>query len=54
MDIRQYTEEAIELLKRLIQTPSVSRDERAAADILAGFIAQCGLPVQRIGNNTLV
>lgn len=54
MDIHQYTAEAVELLSRLIATPSVSRDESAAADILADFIGKCGLPVQRIGNNLLV
>ena len=54
MDIKQYTNEAVELLKRLIATPSVSREEDAAADILADFIGKCGLPVKRIGNNILV
>lgn len=54
MDINQYTTEAVELLKRLIATPSVSREERAAADILADFIENCGLPARRIGNNVLV
>ena len=54
MDINQYTTEAVELLKRLIATPSVSREESAAADILADFIEKCGLPAQRIGNNILV
>jgi acetylornithine deacetylase len=53
-DIKQYTHEAVELLQRLIATPSVSRDETAAADILADFIGKCGLPVKRIGNNILV
>ena len=54
MDIKQYTNEAVELLQRLIATPSVSRDEGAAADVLADFIGKCGLPVKRIGNNLLV
>lgn len=54
MDIKDYTIEAVELLKRLIATPSVSREERAAADILADFIENCGLPARRIGNNVLV
>jgi acetylornithine deacetylase len=54
MDISQYTNEAVELLKKLIATPSVSREETAAADILADFIENCGLPVKRIGNNLLV
>ena len=54
MEIYQYTTEAVELLKRLIATPSVSREESAAADILADFIEKCGLPARRIGNNILV
>ncbi len=54
MDISQYTTEAVELLKKLIATPSVSREETAAADILADFIENYGLPVRRFGNNILV
>ncbi len=54
MDISQYTNEAVELLKKLIATPSVSREETAAADILADFIENYGLPVRRFGNNILV
>ena len=54
MDINQLTHEAVELLQRLIATPSVSREEGAAADILADFIGKCGLPAKRIGNNILV
>ena len=54
MDIQAYTQEAVELLSKLISTPSVSREETAAADILADFIEKCGLPCQRIGNNLLV
>ena len=54
MEIQDYTNEAVELLSQLIQTPSVSRDEGATADILAHFTENCGLPCQRIGNNLLV
>jgi len=54
MDIKQYTQEAVELLKQLIKTPSVSRDETAAATILSDFIGKSGLPCQRFGNNILV
>lgn len=54
MNMEQYTNEAVELLKRLISTPSVSRDEGAAATLLEEFITQYGLPCQRIGNNLLV
>jgi acetylornithine deacetylase len=54
MDISQYTNDAVELLKKLISTPSVSRDETAAASVLADFIEECGMPYQRIGNNILI
>lgn len=54
MNKHPYTQEAVELLKQLISTPSISRDEQAASDILADFIGKCGLPMQRIGNNILV
>lgn len=54
MDIKQYTNDAVELLMQLIKTPSVSRDEAAAADILVDFIGKWGMPCQRIGNNVLI
>ena len=54
MDINQYANEAIELLKQLIATPSVSREESRASDILADFIGRRGLPCRRIGNNILI
>ena len=54
MEMNQYTQEAVELLKRLISTPSISRDEKAASDVLADFIGGCGLPCRRIGNNILI
>ena len=54
MEIYQYTTEAVELLKRVIATPSISREESTAADILADFIEKYGLPAKRIGNNILV
>ena len=54
MDTRQYTNDAVELLKRLISTPSVSRDERRAADIFEQQVRDWGLPVRRIGNNILI
>ena len=54
MDIQAYTNEAIELLSQLIQTPSVSRDEAAASDVLTHFIEKWNFPYQRIGNNLLV
>lgn len=54
MDMKQYAQEAVELLKQLISTPSVSRDEAAAATVLTDFIEKCGLPYRRIGNNVLI
>ena len=38
----------------LIKTPSVSREEAAAADVLTDFIGRWGMPFQRIGNNILI
>lgn len=51
MDIRNMTQEAVELLKRLVETPSVSREEKAAADVLQAFIGEKGLACERLGNN---
>ena len=45
------TQEAVELLKRLVETPSVSREEKAAADVLQAFIGEKGLECERLGNN---
>ena len=39
------------MLKRLIATPSVSRDEKAAADVLEAYMKEKGLNPQRHGNN---
>lgn len=46
--------DAIELLKRLIATPSVSREETAAADIIEQEIKRYGFTPQRHGNNVWV
>lgn len=51
MAYEEQTNEAVELLKRLIATPSVSREETAAADVLEAFMAEKGLNPQRQGNN---
>ena len=48
---KKETMEAVELLKRLIATPSVSRDETAAADVLEAYMKEKGLNPQRHGNN---
>ncbi|MBQ5900104.1 MAG: M20 family metallo-hydrolase [Alistipes sp.] len=44
-------EQAIELLERLIATPSVSRDESAAADIIEAKFESMGFTPMRKGNN---
>ncbi len=54
MDMMQYTNDAVELLKRLISIPSVSRDETAAADVFEQQVSAWGLPARRIGNNILI
>lgn len=46
-----YTNDAVELLKALISTPSVSRDEAAAADVMASALCSYGLECRREGNN---
>lgn len=43
--------QAIELLKNLISTPSISRDESAAADIVEAWFRDRGFVPQRKGNN---
>ena len=43
--------EAIELLKKLIATPSFSGEEGATADLLVAFFQQKKIPTQRLGNN---
>ncbi|WP_430810638.1 MULTISPECIES: M20 family metallo-hydrolase [unclassified Carboxylicivirga] len=47
----KYTREAIALLKRLIKTPSFSREEGAVADMMAGYLKEQGLDVKRQSNN---
>ncbi len=46
-----YTNDAVELLKALIEVPSVSRDEAAAADVLGKALDAYGLTYRREGNN---
>ena len=54
METRNYTNDAIELLKELIAIPSVSRSEDKAADKLAEYLTLWGLPYGREGNNLWV
>ena len=47
----QYVSDAVELLKKLIATPSVSRNEKDAADIMEQTIRSYGFEPQREANN---
>lgn len=51
MDIKNYTADAVELLKQLIATPSVSRDEKKAADIMQQTMGEYGFVCHRHKNN---
>lgn len=50
-NMKEYVNEAVQLLSRLIATPSVSRDEKAAADVLGKQLEEWGLAFNREGNN---
>lgn len=45
---------AVDLLKEMISTPSVSHDEAAVADIVTRFLGDEGFDVKRFGNNICV
>jgi acetylornithine deacetylase len=52
--MEQYVNDAVGLLRRLIATPSVSRDEAAAADVMCEHLKEWGLGYGREGNNLWV
>ena len=54
METRNYTNDAVELLKELIAIPSISRNEDKAADKLAEYLTMWDLPYGREGNNLWV
>lgn len=49
--IKNYTESAVALLKRLIATPSVSREETRAADLMEEELRRYGFTPHREANN---
>ena len=51
MDAKALTAEAVELLCRMVERPSVSREEKEVADLLEDFMNAKGLCPQRAGNN---
>ena len=48
---KRYVEAAVELLRRLVATPSVSRDEKGAADLMEAALSDAGLSPRREKNN---
>lgn len=50
----QLHNEAVTLLKQLIEAPSISREEDKTADILQQYLEEHGVPVERKGNNIWV
>lgn len=51
MDIDELYYQAVDLLKELIATPSISREENNAADIIEQFFNDNGVSPHRHGNN---
>ena len=51
MTQEQYVSDAVALLKKLIATPSISRNEKDAADIMEATIRSYGFKPQREANN---
>lgn len=54
METREYVAEAVELLKLLIATPSVSREEKDAAGIMERKLQDYGFCTHRVANNVWV
>ena len=54
MNYTNKTLEAVQLLKQLVATPSVSREEAAAADLIQQYLQMKGYEPVRTGNNVWV
>lgn len=54
MNYDELTQEAVDLLCRLIETPRISREENDAVTLLAGWMKQRGIEAERHGNNLVV
>lgn len=52
-NINQRYDDAVQLLKQLIATPSFSREEAETAAIIEKFFAENGISVSRTGNNII-
>jgi acetylornithine deacetylase len=53
-DLKDHTKNSIDLLRRLIATPSYSREEGKTADLIESFFRDCGCEPERQGNNVWV
>ncbi|MFB0909089.1 MAG: M20/M25/M40 family metallo-hydrolase, partial [Spirosomataceae bacterium] len=49
--INELTNDSIDLLKRLIATPSLSKEENRTADIIQEFFSERNIPFSRLENN---
>jgi len=54
INFKGYVDDAVELLKALISTPSVSRDESRAADVMQRYMTGWGLEPRRVNNNLII
>ena len=54
MDYKEYTNDAVEMLKALISTPSISKDEEKAANVFTKFIVEWGFKYKREANNVWI
>lgn len=52
--IEEYTSEGVDLLRHLIATPSISREEKRAADVMEAFMQDRGMDCRREANNVWV
>jgi len=51
MSIETLYSEAVGLLKQLIATPSISKEENDTAEIISAFFGKHHIPIERTGNN---
>jgi acetylornithine deacetylase len=52
--MKELTDKAILLLKQLIETPSMSREENKTADLIQHFLDGEGMKCERLGNNVWI